>query len=70
MTSRVIDKRAVTGVLDDPIKGRDVLAPAERDGLVSFEPVRSGDEALLTLHNSRRPPKETFFPCAETLFYV
>jgi hypothetical protein len=68
MTSRVIDKSAVTGFLDDLIKGRDVLAPAERDGLINFEPIRSGDEALLTLRNTKRPPKETFFPCSETLF--
>ena len=69
MSNRLIDKSAITDFLDDLLKAHRVFAPVKRDGLVSFEPISEGDEALLDdSHNSKRAPKEIFFPCSETLF--
>jgi sulfhydrogenase subunit beta (sulfur reductase) len=68
MTSRVIDKSAVAGFLDDLAEQGEVLAPAERDGLISYDARDGGDEVLLGFLNSKQPPKQIFFPCSETLF--
>jgi len=68
MSNRLIDKNAITNFLDDLIEAHQVFAPVKRNGLVSFEPIGRGDEALLGFRNSKRAPKEIFFPCSETLF--
>jgi len=68
MTSRVIDKSAVANFLDDLIKEREVLAPAKDEGMTNYEARGSGDEMQLGFLNSKRPPKQIFFPCSETLF--
>ena len=58
----------IAAFLDDLLEAHRVFAPVKRDGLVSFEPINGGDEALLDFRNSKRAPKEIFFPCSETLF--
>ena len=68
MSDRVIVKSAITDVLEKLLKARRVFAPVQRDGLLRFEPLRTGDEPLLDSHNSKRPLKEIFFPHSETLF--
>ncbi len=68
MTSKVIDKSAVAGFLDDLGEQYEVLAPTERDGLTSYDVRDCGDEVRLRFLNSKRPPKQLFFPCSETLF--
>lgn len=69
MSNRVIDKSDLAGFLDDLLEAHQVLAPVKRDGLLDFEPLHSGEEAvLLDFHNSKRLPKEAFFPRSETLF--
>lgn len=68
MTSRVIDKSAVGDFLDDLMQEREVLAPAERDGMINYAIRSSGDDIQLGFLNSKQPPKQIFFPCSETLF--
>ncbi len=68
MTSKVIEKSAVAGFLDDLVEQYEVLAPTERDGLIRYETRDCGGEVRLRFLNSKQPPKQLFFPCSETLF--
>ena len=68
MKEKTIEKSAVVDFLSDLLETGQVFAPVEREGIVNFELLRSGEEARLGLGNSLRPPKELFFPCSETLF--
>jgi ferredoxin len=63
-----IDKGKLAGFLDELRKGFRVVAPVEKEGLVLFEEIGSGGDALLDFANSRQSPKELFFPQAEVLF--
>lgn len=63
-----IDKEKLAGFLDELRKGFRVVAPVEKEGLVLFEEIGSGGEALLEFANSRQSPKEVFFPQSEVLF--
>ena len=67
MRSWIIVKSALPGFLDDLLKTHRVYAPAERDGMLNFEPLRDGTEGVLAFSNSVRPPKEIFLPRSETL---
>ncbi len=68
MSNRLIGKNVIRNFLDDLLKAHRLFAPVKRAGLVSFEPISGGDEALLDFRNSKRAPKEIFFPCSEMLF--
>ena len=68
MTSKVIDKNGVADLLRDLLATHQVVAPVKRGGLLSFEPLDSDAEPDLDYHNSKRLPKEVFFPRSETLF--
>jgi len=63
-----IDKEKLVGFLDELRKGFRVVAPVEKEGLVLFDEIGSGGEALLEFTNSRQSPKEYFFPQTEVLF--
>jgi ferredoxin len=56
------------GLLDNLIRNYKVFAPVEQDGFVIFQEIHSGSEASLDYINSKKPPKEVFFPQAERLF--
>jgi hypothetical protein len=63
-----IDKGKLAGFLDELRNDFRVVAPVKKEGLVLFEEIGSGGEALLDFANSRQSPKELFFPQAEVLF--
>ena len=63
-----IAKTEIVGLLNNLIRDYKVFAPVEQNGFITFQEIRSGDEASLDYINSKRPPKELFFPQAERLF--
>ena len=63
-----IAKDEVVSLLDTLIREYEVFAPVKRDGLVVFQEIHSGSEALLNYTNSKKPPKEIFFPQSEVMF--
>lgn len=68
MKAKTINKKDIASFLDDLIKEYEVFAPIKRDGLVLFETIGSGNEALLDYKNSKISPKGIMFPQSETLF--
>ena len=68
MKAKIIKKKDIASFLDRLINGYEVFAPVERDGLILFEAIGSGSEALLGYQNSKMPPKGILFPQSETLF--
>jgi sulfhydrogenase subunit beta (sulfur reductase) len=63
-----IAKTEVVNLLDTLIKEYKVFAPVEQNGFITFQEIHSGSEALLDYINSKKPPKEIFFPQSERLF--
>ena len=63
-----IDKGKLAGFLDELRKTFRVVAPIKKEGLVLFEEIGSGGEALLDFANSRQSPKGFFFPQAVVNF--
>ena len=68
MRAKILSKKAIPGFLDDLLEEYEVFAPLKREALVVFDRIHSGKEAFLDYPNSKKPPKEMFFPQAETLF--
>jgi len=68
MKAKIIKKTDIASFLDKLIKDYEVFAPVERDGLINFEKVSSGSEALLDCPNSKMPPNQPLFPQSGTLF--
>jgi len=66
--AKVIGKDRIVSLLDELIAAYDVFAPVRRDDLVLFDRIASGSQALLDFANSRRLPKEVFFPPSEVMF--
>jgi len=63
-----IDKTEVVNLLNTLIKEYKVFAPVEQNGFITFQEIHSGSEASLDYINSKKPPKEIFFPQSENLF--
>jgi sulfhydrogenase subunit beta (sulfur reductase) len=63
-----IAKTGVVGLLNTLIKEYKVFAPVEQNGFITFQEIHSGSEAFLDYINSKKPPKEIFFPQSERLF--
>jgi len=68
MAARVIDKGRIVSLLDELIEGYEVFAPVMSDDVVLFDRIASGGEARLDFANSKRLPKEAFFPPSEVMF--
>ena len=68
MKEMKIAKNELVSFLDTLISEYKVFAPVKRDGFVVFQEIDSGSEALLDYDNSKKPPKEIFFPQSEVLF--
>ena len=62
MDAKVIGKDRIVSLLDELIEGYNVFAPVRRDDVVLFDQITSGSKALLGYANTKRPPKEVFFP--------
>ena len=45
-----------------------VYGPVEEEGIVSFRRIAAPEEMKLDYQNSKKPPKEVFFPQTETMF--
>jgi sulfhydrogenase subunit beta (sulfur reductase) len=63
-----IAKTEVVSLLNTLIKEYKVFAPVEQNGFITFQEIHSGSEAFLDYINSKKPPKEIFFPQSERLF--
>jgi len=68
MKESEIAKTEVVNLLDTLIKEYRVFAPVEQNGFITFQEIHSGSEAFLDYINSKKPPKEIFFPQSERLF--
>jgi len=68
MKEMKIAKNEVVSFLDSLIREYKVFAPVKRDSFVVFQEIHSGSEALLDYANSKKPPKEIFFPQSEVMF--
>ena len=63
-----LGKEKLAGFLDGLRKEFQVVAPVKKENLVLFEEIGSGEEALTDFANSRKSPKDFFFPQMEVLF--
>jgi ferredoxin len=63
-----IAKAEVVSLLNNLVREYKVFAPVEQNGLITFQEIHSGGEAFLNYINSKKPPKEIFFPQSERLF--
>jgi sulfhydrogenase subunit beta (sulfur reductase) len=63
-----IAKTEIVDLLNNLIRDYRVFAPVEQNGFITFQEIHSGSEASLDYINSKKPPKEIFFPQAERLF--
>ena len=68
MDAKVISKDQIASLLDGLIGQYQVLAPVRRDGVVLFDEITSGSEAVLDVISTKMSAKEAFFPPVETLF--
>lgn len=68
MDARAIDKGRIVELLDELIEGYEVFAPVMSDDVMLFDKIASGGEARLDFGNSKRLPKEAFFPPSEVMF--
>jgi sulfhydrogenase subunit beta (sulfur reductase) len=66
--AKTIRKKDVASFLDSLVQDYEVFAPLKRDGLILFETIASGSEALLDYQNSKMSPKDMLFPQSERLF--
>jgi len=68
MEEKIIDKSEIGPFLNKLRENYPVIAPALRDGEVSFDRIDSADEVVLEFSNTRRVPKSVFFPQEELMF--
>jgi sulfhydrogenase subunit beta (sulfur reductase) len=68
MSELEIAKTEIVGLLNNLIRDYRVFAPVEQNGFITFQEIHSGSETSLNYINSKKPPKEIFFPQAERLF--
>ena len=68
MKRKIIEKSKISLLINDLTAEHDVFAPVKQRAFVSFEKVSSGNEACLEFQNTKKPPKEIFFPQTEILF--
>ena len=68
MKWKVIEKSKLPVLIAELAKEFEVFAPVKEKNMISFERISSGNEAYLDFRNTKKPPKEVFFPQTETLF--
>lgn len=67
MKGIIIDKKQLSGLIDDLIKRYKVYAPIDKDGLTCYGEIKSSREVNLNFQ-SKVSSKEILFPKCETLF--
>ena len=68
MKAKIIEKKNMAKFLDNLLKEYGVFAPVKRNGLIIFDRIHSGSEALLDYVNPTKPPKQILLPQSDTLF--
>lgn len=68
MEEKIIGKSEMRSFLDKLKENYPVIAPALRDGEVSFDRIDSADEVILEFSNTKQVPKSVFFPQEELMF--
>ena len=65
---KVIEKSKLPILIGELADEYEVFAPVKKKSIVSFERISAGNEAYLGFRNTKKSPKEIFFPQTETLF--
>ncbi len=68
MKWKVIEKSELPVLVGELAKEYEVFAPVKEKSIVSFERISSENQAYLDFRNTKKSPKEVFFPQTETLF--
>ncbi len=68
MKWKVIKKSELSVLIGELTKEYEVFAPVKERSIVSFERLSSENQACLDFRNTKKPPKDVFFPQTETLF--
>ena len=68
MEEKIIDKSELGSFLNKLREDYSIIAPALRDGEVTFDRIDSADEVVLDFSNTKRVPKGVFFPQEEMMF--
>ncbi|MGD8505112.1 MAG: 4Fe-4S dicluster domain-containing protein [Candidatus Bathyarchaeota archaeon] len=68
MKWKVIEKSKIPFLIEELAKEHEVFAPVKEKDLVFFDKFSPENEACLDLQNTKKPPKEVFFPQNEILF--
>lgn len=63
-----ISKKDMNEFIPSLMKNYTVYAPVNVDGIFSFKPITNFQGIDLNYQNSKKPPKEIFFPQSETMF--
>ena len=63
-----IQKQKLDNFIKIILKKYRLIAPVEKDNIISFKEIKKPDELTLNFTNSKIPPKSIFFPQTETLF--
>lgn len=65
---KIIEKSKLPALIAELASEYEIFAPVKEKNIVSFERLSSGNEAYLGFWNTKKPPKEVFFPQTEVLF--
>lgn len=68
LKEKIIQKEQIGKWLEKLSKDYEIWAPVKRNGLVLFHPVTSAKEIYFNFLNSKKTPKDLFFPQSEVLF--
>ena len=68
MEEKIIGKNEIGPFLSKLKESNPVIAPALRDGEISFDRIDSVDEVVLEFSNTKKVPKGIFFPREEVMF--
>ena len=68
MKWKVLEKSQLPILVRELAREHEVFAPVKEKSITSFEKLSSENEACLEFQNTKKPPKEMFFPQTETLF--
>ena len=68
MKWKVIEKSKISTLIDELTKEYEVFVPVKEKNIVAFERLSPGKEVHLGFRNTKKAPKEVFFPQTETLF--
>ena len=68
MEEKIIGKDEIGPLLNKLRESHSIIAPAYRNGEISFDTIDSADEVVLEFSNTKKVPKGVFFPQEEVMF--